>query len=367
MVGRRVILRIGVVAWLALAPGHGRGQEAASDAVVADRPPPASLLTRIAFGSCADQRRPQPIWNAIAATNPDLFLFLGDNVYGTQYGTTTGLAGIDRAYREFAGVPAFDRFRRQVPVLAIWDDHDYGLNDAGVELPFKSQSKDRLLDFFDVPADAPVRGHAGVYQAATFGPEGRRLQIILLDTRWSRSPLKRTDQRGAPGKERYVPDPNPRKTMLGPIQWAWLEKQFRQPADLRLLVSSIQVVADGHGYERWGNLPAERRKLYDLIRRTGTDGVVVLSGDRHLGALYRLGGDVVGYPLYEITSSALNRGRDADPDEFGPHQLFPAYGPNNFGLVTVNWHRKVLSLELMAEDGDRVRGLTVPFGDLRAQ
>ena len=113
------------------------------------------------------------------------------------------------------------------------------------------------------------------------------MQVILLDTRWFRSALKPSDDRGKPGKERYLPDADPAKTMLGEAQWRWLEEQLRQPAELRLLVSSIQVVAEGHGWERWGNFPLERQRLYRLIADTRAQGVVFLSGDRHVGALYR--------------------------------------------------------------------------------
>ena len=72
----------------------------------------------------------------------------------------------------------------------------------------------------------------------------------------SARPLKPTDQPGAAGKERYVPDDDPGKTMLGEVQWAWLADRLREPAELRLIVSSIQVVAEAHGWERWGNLAA---------------------------------------------------------------------------------------------------------------
>jgi alkaline phosphatase D len=41
---------------------------------------PPSLVKRIAFGSCALQDRPQPIWDVISTAKPDLFLFIGDNI-----------------------------------------------------------------------------------------------------------------------------------------------------------------------------------------------------------------------------------------------------------------------------------------------
>src|SRR5207247_2149539 len=142
-------------------------------------------------------------------------------------------------------------------------------------------------DFWSLPADDPRRSRPGVYHAAIYGPPGKRLQVILLDTRYFRSPLKVTDQPDAPGKERYVPDDDPGKTMLGETQWGWLAQRLREPAELRLIVSSTQLVAEGHGWERWGNFPRERQRFYDLIRDTRANGVMVLSGDRHIGAIYR--------------------------------------------------------------------------------
>ena len=115
-----------------------------------------------------------------------------------------------------------------------------------------------------------------MYDARTFGPPSMRVQVILLDTRFFRSPLKPTDERGAPGKERYLPDDDPAKTMLGDAQWAWLAERLREPAALRLIVSSIQVLAEGHGWERWSNLPKERQRLFDLIRDTGARSVLFL-------------------------------------------------------------------------------------------
>ena len=157
-----------------------------------------------------------------------------------------------------------------------------------------------------------------------------RVQVIMLDVRWFRSPLRITDQRGAPGKERYLPDPDPAKTMLGAAQWAWLAEELRKPAELRLIVSSTQVLAEGHGWERWGNFPLERQKLFDTIRESGAKGVVFVSGDRHIGALYRETPAGL-YPLYEITSSGLNMVYWA-AKEPGPNRLGALYAAANFGV-----------------------------------
>ena len=168
-----------------------------------------------------------------------------------------------------------------------------------------------------------------------FGPPGRQVQVILLDARWFRSPWKATDQRNAPGKERYLRDADPGKTMLGPAQWDWLEAQLRQPAQVRLIVSGIQVVADGHGWECWGNFPLERQRLYQLVARTGAQGVVFLSGDRHVGALYRepAGGP---YPFFEMTSSGVTHTwRGAA--EAGPNRLGELFTDLHYGTVELDW------------------------------
>jgi alkaline phosphatase D len=175
-------------------------------------------------------------------------------------------------------------------VLATWDDHDYGANDAGAEYPKKRESQQVFLDFFGVPKDHPRRKQEGVYNAHVFGPPGKRVQVILLDGRYFRSPLKKGYQPGEPGEGRrgkYSPNTDPDATMLGEAQWRWLAEQLKVPAEVRLIGSGIQVVADEHGSETWGNFPNERRRLFRLIRDSKASGVVLLSGTwpRYRGCL----------------------------------------------------------------------------------
>jgi alkaline phosphatase D len=324
-------------------------------AAAADAP-----LTRIAFGSCADQNHPQPLWRAVLAYAPERFVFTGDNVYGDDRSGT--LAELRAAYAAAAVLPGYRELRASVPILATWDDHDYGLNDAGAEFPNKDRAQALFNDFWDVPADDPRRHRPGVYHAEITGPPGRRVQVILLDTRYFRSPLKPTDQRDAPGKERYLPDPDPAKTMLGEAQWAWLADQLRAPTELRLLVSSIQVLAEGHGYERWGNLPRERARLLELIRATGARGVVILSGDRHVGALYRET-EGVPYPLHEVTASGINRSWAA-AREAGPNRLGDLYRLENFGTIDIDWPARRVTLALRGLAGTVVRSVTLALDAL---
>lgn len=320
-------------------------------------------LTRVAFGSCADQSLPLPIWDAIIGYRPQLFIFAGDNVYGDSPAGT--LDGLRMAYRLADDDPGRTRLRASVPVLATWDDHDYGLNDGGAEFALKRESQALFAEHWRLPADDPRRSREGVYHARTFGPPGRRVQVILLDTRFFRSPLKPTDQRGAPGKERYVPDDDPAKTMLGPAQWDWLARQLREPADLRLVVSSVQVLAEGHGWERWGNLPRERRRLIDLIGATRSNGVIFLSGDRHIAALYEETQDAP-YRLVEITSSGLNKAFAA-AREPGPNRIGELYAAPNFGSVEIDWDARQIALAVHDERGRKQRQLAIPLAALQAR
>jgi alkaline phosphatase D len=329
---------------------------------------PRQVLTRIAFGSCANQEVEQPIWDAILAYRPELFLFTGDNVYGDYFNgrpvtdESRLLETLTTAYARAAMIPGMRRLRETVPHLATWDDHDYGKNDAGVEFVHKDAAQKLFADFWRLPAGDPRRQRPGVHHAQTFGPEGKRVQVILLDTRYFRSPLKPTDQRGAPGRERYVPDDSPDKTMLGEAQWSWLEEQLRQPADLRIVVSSIQVVADGHGWERWGNFPRERQRLYDLIARTNARRLVFLSGDRHIGGLYR---EAKGtpYPLHDVTASGLTQFFSGVRED-GPNRLGAPYGAVNFGTLDIDWWDETVTCSLRNLIGERVRGVALRFAEM---
>lgn len=326
------------------------------------QPAESTELTRIGFASCLRQDRAQPIWNAVIKAQPDTFLMLGDNVYG-DFNNASGDKLIS-AYMTLANQPEFAHARAAFPMLATWDDHDYGLNDGGAEFEHKAVAEKLFRQFWQGSGSLKgVRG-PGIAYAQSFGPPGRRVQIIMLDTRSFRSPLK-LRPKDAPGKGKYQPDHDSAKTMLGEPQWLWLEQQLNEPADVRLIASSIQVVAEGHNFERWGNLPAEREKLYQLIDKTKAQGVVFLSGDRHRAAFYRQQrpgkSDII-----EATSSSLNASF-RDPNETGPYQLAPMLGSNNFGMVTIDWNARLLTLTLRDETGIAAEALAISFANATAQ
>lgn len=319
-------------------------------------------ITRIAFASCADQRDPQPIWDAVFAYRPDLFLFIGDNVYGSapREQLTAELPVLREAYRLASTQPHYHRLRSAANTMVVWDDHDFGLNDGGADHPFKAEAKQLFLDFWHVPADDARRTREGVHHATIMGPPSQRVQVIMLDTRWWRSPLQRANPRGPYGP--YEPSSDPKATLLGDAQWAWLAEELRKPADLRLVVSSIQLVADGHGWERWGNFPRERERFFRLITETNARGVIVLSGDRHIGGIYRE--EVAApYPIMDVTASPVTRPFPSNREP-GPNRVGAIYGMENFGAIDIDWWSRELTLSLRNEVGESVRRVILPFDAL---
>ncbi len=228
-------------------------------------------LTRIGFGSCAEGGKEQPIWEAVLAAKPELFLFLGDNVYGD----TRDMAVLRARYAELARQPGFAKLRDTTPLAVTWDDHDFGEDDAGGDFPQKEASRQVFLEFWGEPADSPRRARDGVYASYVFGPPGRRVQVILLDLRYNRTPLVRQEpgarnyrswawarhKKGLEVPGPYARNPDAKATMLGERQWQWLERQLEAPADVRLIGSSLQVLADFPGWEGWSLFARDQQRL----------------------------------------------------------------------------------------------------------
>jgi alkaline phosphatase D len=313
------------------------------------------VIERVAFGSCAAEDEPQPVWQAVLGAEPDLWIWAGDNIYGD----TEDMEELRAKYallRAQSGYAAL--LDSGIPILATWDDHDYGANDAGSEYPMREQSQEAFLDFFGVAEDSPRRDREGVYHAEIFGPPGKRLQVILLDTRYHRSGLEKYTPDPETGRAAYRSNTDREATILGEEQWEWLGEQLRKPAELRLIVSSIQVVSGEHIWEKWLNFPGEYRRLQELIHETGAEGVVFLSGDRHHAELSRLPEGEVGYPLYDLTSSGINKSRPRESirrPEPNRHRLGRTYNGNHFGLVEIAWEEPdpVVRLSILNGAGER--------------
>ena len=322
----------------------------------------------LAFASCAKENEPQAIWTEIAKTQPDVFLFIGDNVYADVYEVdgkrkmqpVQSKARFEEAYATANAIPEFAAFRKQVPLmLGTWDDHDYGANDAGKEFPLKKESQEAFLDFFEFADDDPIRQQAGIYHSRIVEDAGKRIQIIVLDTRYHRDALRMNPQGRPKNKGPYLPVMDTNTTILGTEQWSWLEQELLKPADVRFVVSSIQFVAYEHSWEGWGIFPHEREKMYHLIGKTKANGVVFLSGDRHLMEISKDSGQLgakVPYPIWDFTSSDINR-EFTPVSEENSFRQGAVVRDTNFGEVNVQWADELLQSKIILTARDRDGGI----------
>jgi alkaline phosphatase D len=331
-------------------------------------------LTRIAFGACANQDKPQPIWDVILDQRPDIYLALGDNIYAD----TRDMGLMKAKYDRLAAIPQFKRFRSSVPIMAIWDDHDFGEDDAGRDYPMKAQSRELFCDFWDVPANSPRRTRDGIYTAEILGPAGHSVQVVMPDLRWNRTSLRSLDlggtdyktwakgleTRGQPVPGPYERNPDLAATMLGEPQWAWLEAELRRPAEIRILASSLQVLADFAGWEGWINFARDQARLFQLIHNTRAEGLICISGDTHYGEISRL--DVnTPYPIWDITSSGITEVWPVAPPN--ALRLGEILREQNFGLLEIDWSpaKPLVTAKVMDAKGIARLSRTIDTSELR--
>jgi len=292
----------------------------------------------IAFGSCNKLDKPQNIWEAVSANHPQLWIWLGDIIYGD----TTDMRALAKMYKTQKNNPGYKSLRQTAQVIGIYDDHDYGANDAGATYPFKKQSKKILMDFLDVPLRAPVRRREGAYTSYTFGTAPQSIKVIVLDTRYFRDSLQADPTK----QRRYLP--NLEGDILGEEQWKWLEEELQNStANLNILCSSIQILPDEHAYEKWSNFPASRKRLLSLIYQIQPKNLLLLSGDRHMAEISRMDIQGLPYPLYDFTSSGLTHIRSTK-DEPNRYRVGEMQVKRNFGILKIQWNndRPVVTMQI---------------------
>lgn len=241
---------------------------------------------RIAFGSCCrvqiDQN--QPVWDAITAMEPDLFLWLGDNIYADS---DTEAAFTDNYARQRA-VNSLQPLLRSVPQLATWDDHDFGYNDSDGANPVKPMTLKLFKRWWANPA-AGTADTPGTFFRHSFGP----IDIFMLDGRYHR------DSPNAPD--------GPAKTMLGAGQKAWLKRELKaSKATFKLLVSGTGWSNAERPGDSWAMYLDERNELLDFIRDNKVTGCLGISGDVHMGEANCVPwSEQGGYDFYDLVSSGL--------------------------------------------------------------
>ena len=250
-------------------------------------PPGAPTSFRVAFGSCPkfQDDRFQPIWPVVVGLEPDLFLWIGDNVYADTLDPDI----LREEYRRQRDVAGLQPLLSNVSNLAVWDDHDYGLNNHDRTNPIKQEALEIFTQYWANPsyglADAP-----GVFFAYSYGA----VDFFFLDDRYHRDPNSQPD--------------TPDKTMLGRAQFDWLcERLAASRAVFKVLVAGGGwTAAKGEGGDSWAGFLNERNRLFDFIRDGEIPGVILVSGDSHVGELNVIPwSERGGYDLYDLVSSPL--------------------------------------------------------------
>jgi len=301
-------------------------------------------LQTIAIGSCNRQELPQHIWNNIAKHNPDLWIWLGDNIYGD----TNDMAVMKAKYAQQKNGKEYSAFRKKAEVIGIWDDHDFGKNDAGSEYAFKDESRDLMFDFLDVPKSSAAWERKGGYQSYTFGESSQKIKVILLDARYFRGALLR---------ENGVSQKNWEGQVLGEAQWEWLEKELtNSDAAIHLISSGIQFIATEHRFEKWDNFPKERQRMLDLLVKTQAKNAIFLSGDRHISEVAAL--HVPGYGMtYDFTSSGMTHSYTAST-EYNSYRIGKLVTEKSFGLINIDWsgNEPKVSFTIRRDDNELIDG-----------
>jgi alkaline phosphatase D len=296
------------------------------------------------LGSCLDQDKEQSIWSAIEKEDLDGFIFLGDNVYGDL--ASGKLSKMQRAYEiQKTKLPRWLMDDKEI--LAIWDDHDFGLNDGGGDYFYKKEAEKMFLNFWNISQSDPRRKREGIYFKQIKIIEGTVVEIIGLDTRYFRSKLKGK-------KNAYKQNTDLDATILGQDQWAWLDSSIsNSSADVIVILSSIQILATNHPYEKWSNFPLERSRLLKLIADASKDKTIIaITGDRHKSGIYQNNNFV------EITASSLNKsaskGIETDPLLIG--KLYPI---KNYGLLEIEPSKSQITISIHNKNGQTLDSKTI--------
>lgn len=297
----------------------------------------------ISFGSCNNQSLTNTLWKEIEKNNPDVWIWGGDIIYTD----TEDMNYMQQNYLKQKSNVEYANFIKKIDVLATWDDHDYGVNDGGIEYPKKAEAQQLFLDFFDVEKNDKRRQQDGIYYSRDYLLNEYSIKIIVLDTRYFRSALTPDSS----SKKNYKPNKYGEGTILGETQWEWLKNQFQNStASFNVVVSSIQFLSFEHGYETWGNMPHEVDKLENLIKSTKAKNVIILSGDRHLSEISKKNIAGLAYPLIDFTSSGLTHsytGFKGEPNQF---RIGNVVSKRSFGILKFEHRKNTIIMEIRGED-----------------
>lgn len=303
-------------------------------------PPEFTLAT----GSCAfinEERYDRPtkpyggnyqIFERIADANPDLMLWLGDNVYLREPDWNTR-TGIFHRYSHARQTPELRRLLRSCPQYAIWDDHDYGPNDADRSFIHKEKTREAFELFWGNPTFG-IPGLEGITTQFTFND----IDFFLLDNRWYRSNYK---LQGTP------------KTVFGYEQTEWLIEALKySKAPFKIIATGGQFLNDLAVWENHAQYDEEREYILKRLDEEKIEGVIFLSGDRHHTELSMVtlpgGAEVYDLTVSPLTSTAY----DPLKEENGNRVDGTAVGERNYATLTFAGPRKNRRVEIKVFNAD---------------
>lgn len=311
----------------------------------------AQQSTRVAFGCCMDHSERQDVFDALNFADPEVFVLLGNTVDVDADDMDDLLEAYDVLNR-FRGPKVL---RRQSAVMSVWNRTDYAIDgQAGVNNPLKYAVRNHFLTFWREPISSPrMFQQHGIAKAVVFGEAPQRVQVILLDGRWNRDPLAQVGlverMKRALDSEQGPYLPNRAAALLGDEQWQWLAEQLQEPAEVRVLMSATPFFAPPNGFDSWSMYGSEQQRLVELLQQLKPNGLVLAVGDRGFGELAKID-DVLGYPLWQVTSGHLSSATQS-PYRFAQRQG-RAYEQTRYGQIEVSWQETAPELILSLRDVD---------------
>ncbi|MFT7034089.1 MAG: alkaline phosphatase D [Cyclobacteriaceae bacterium] len=270
---------------------------------------------RIGFGGGAGYTPwYERMWDTLAVQSFDAFLLLGDNVY-VDFPKVTETQ--EYCYYRRQSRPEFRRFTPNVPIYAIWDDHDFTVNDGegGPEIETPSWKRPVWNTFKNQWAN-PYYGGGKDHPGCWFDFSQGDVDFIMLDCRYYRENPKEVD------------DPS----MLGEYQKVWLlDKLKSSTATFKIIASSVPWAKDTKpgSDDTWDGFPNEREEIFTFIEENKIDGVVLISADRHRSDAWKMQRPN-GYVLYDFMSSKLS---NVHTHNIMPNSLFGYNKKCSFGTL----------------------------------
>lgn len=305
---------------------------------------------RIAHGGCAGYApENERMWDTIASIHPLAMLILGDNVY-IDLPQEAGPLHRYTMYRRQSR-PEFRRLVSSTPMFAIWDDHDVAVDDIWLG-PYRDKPnwKPSMFNLFKENWNNPSYGERD-WPGCWFTFSIADVDFFMLDCRYYRT----------------NPFTDPR-TMLGPVQKAWLLAEMKKSkAAFKLIVSSVAWASGAKPGSRdtWDGFPAEREEIFSTIEKNGINGVVLISADRHRSDAWKIPRPN-SYPLYDLLSSRLT---NIEIHELMPGALFGYNEKCSFGMLSFDTtcFDPTVTFDVVNIDGKTVHSLTIHHSELMSK